>query len=89
MREEQMEYYRRSHAWITTYAPFEKPEYIVTVLVEHGGHGGTAAGPIAAEIYRWLYRNGYFKGVAKQKITAIETNTTISQQPTSSQSMGD
>lgn len=68
MKESQMEYYHRSHAWITTYAPYEKPEFIVTVLVEHGGHGGTASGPIAAEIYRWLYKNGYFKGVAQQNI---------------------
>ncbi|MBN2721339.1 MAG: penicillin-binding protein 2, partial [Campylobacterales bacterium] len=60
MKEEEMEYYHRSHAWITTYAPYEKPEIIVTVLVEHGGHGGSAAGPIAADIYRWLYARGYF-----------------------------
>lgn len=91
MKEEQMEYYRRSHAWITTYAPFEKPEYIVTVLVEHGGHGGTAAGPIAAEIYRWLYRNGYFKGIAKQKMASAEINTTmpVSTQPIANQTMAD
>ncbi|MDD5405883.1 MAG: penicillin-binding protein 2 [Sulfurovaceae bacterium] len=61
MKEEQMEYYHRSHAWITTYAPFNNPEVVVTVLVEHGGHGGSAAGPIAADIYRWLYANRYFK----------------------------
>ena len=61
MKEEDMEYYHRSHAWITTYAPYENPEVIVTVLVEHGGHGGSSAGPIAADIYRWLYAHGYFK----------------------------
>ncbi len=61
MKEEDMEYYHRSHAWITTYAPYENPEVIVTVLVEHGGHGGSAAGPIAADIYRWLHARGYFK----------------------------
>jgi penicillin-binding protein 2 len=86
MKESQMEYYHRSHAWITTYAPFEKPEFIVTVLVEHGGHGGTASGPIAAEIYRWLYRNGYFKGVAKQNIVV---NTTSSVAPVVNQGVGD
>lgn len=60
MKEEDMEYYHRSHAWLTTYAPFNKPKIIVTVLVEHGGHGGSTAGPIAADIYKWLYQKGYF-----------------------------
>jgi len=61
MLESQMEYYSRSHAWLTTYAPFDNPQYVVTILVEHGGHGGSTAGPIAAEIYKWMYKEGYFK----------------------------
>lgn len=59
--EKSMAYLRRSHAWFTSYAPFRNPEYVVTVLYEHGSHGGSSAGPIAANIYRWLYQNGYFK----------------------------
>jgi penicillin-binding protein 2 len=61
VKEQDLAYFKRSHAWITTYAPFKKPEYIVTVLQEHGGHGGSSAGPIAADIYKWLYYHGYFK----------------------------
>ena len=60
LKEEQLEYFHRSHAWITAYAPYENPKYIVTVLVEHGGHGGSTSGPIAADIYKWLYEKGYF-----------------------------
>ncbi len=37
----------RDHAWFTCYAPTENPEIAVTVLIEHGGHGGSAAAPIA------------------------------------------
>ncbi len=62
LKEDELAYFLRSHAWITTYAPFNNPEFVVTVLVEHGGHGGSTAGPIAADIYKWLYRNKYFKG---------------------------
>ncbi len=61
LKESQLAYYHRSHAWITTYAPFDDPQYVVTVLVEHGGHGGSTSGPMAAEIYKWLYAHGYFK----------------------------
>ncbi|NPA50270.1 MAG: penicillin-binding protein 2 [Epsilonproteobacteria bacterium] len=60
-KEDEMEYFHRSHAWLTTYAPYDNPQYVVTVLIEHGGHGGSAAGPIAAKIYKWLYNHGYFK----------------------------
>jgi penicillin-binding protein 2 len=37
----------RDHAWFVAFAPFEKPEIALAVLVEHGGHGGSAAAPIA------------------------------------------
>jgi len=67
MSEKDMEYYQRSHAWLTTYAPYEDPQIVVTILVEHGGHGGSTAGPIAADIYRWLNQNGYIKGAKKRE----------------------
>jgi penicillin-binding protein 2 len=60
IREEDMEYYHRSHAWLTTYAPFDNPKIVVTVIMEHGGHGGSSAGPIIADIYKWLHKEGYF-----------------------------
>jgi penicillin-binding protein 2 len=68
MKESEMDYYSRSHAWLTTYAPFKDPQYVVTVLVEHGGHGGSASGPIAAEIYKWMANEGYFGEKFKGKI---------------------
>ena len=37
----------RDHAWFFAFAPVEKPEIALAVLVEHGGHGGGAAAPIA------------------------------------------
>jgi penicillin-binding protein 2 len=59
LKEHEMAYYKRSHAWFTTYGPMYNPEYIVTVLVEHGGHGGDAAGGIVSEIYNKMYELGY------------------------------
>lgn len=37
----------RDHAWFIAFAPTEKPEIALSVLVEHGGHGGVSAAPIA------------------------------------------
>lgn len=61
MKEHELEYYQRSHAWLTTYGPYKDPRYVVTVLVEHGGHGGSAAGAIVSKIYNKLYELGYIK----------------------------
>lgn len=43
---------KKPHAWFTVFAPFEKPEIVLTVLVEHGGQGADNAGPIAKEILK-------------------------------------
>jgi len=56
-----MEYLKRSHAWFTTYGPSDNPQFIVTVLVEHGGHGGEATGGIVSGIYNKLLELGYIK----------------------------
>lgn len=61
MKEHELEYFQRSQAWLTTYAPYEDPQYVVTILVEHGGHGGSAAGPMVGKIYDKLLELGYIK----------------------------
>lgn len=38
------------HAWFVAYAPTENPEVACAVLVEHGGHGGSTAAPIARDL---------------------------------------
>lgn len=40
----------RPHALFVAYAPAEKPEIAVAVVVEHGQSGGRAAGPVARDI---------------------------------------
>jgi penicillin-binding protein 2 len=37
----------QDHAWFIGYAPAKDPKIAVAVLVEHGGHGGAAAAPVA------------------------------------------
>lgn len=37
----------KDHAWFVSFAPYEKAEIAMAVMVEHGGHGGVAAAPIA------------------------------------------
>ena len=45
----------RDHSWFVAYGPHENPEIVVVVLVEQGGYGAVAAGPIARKVL-----NSYF-----------------------------
>jgi penicillin-binding protein 2 len=57
-KDEEIPYKHRDHAWFVAFAPYQNPEIAVAVIVEHGGHGGVAAAPIASkiiEVYNKLY----------------------------------
>ena len=38
------------HAWFVGYAPAEDPEIVVAAILEYGGHGGSAAGPVVKKV---------------------------------------
>jgi penicillin-binding protein 2 len=50
VKSEQLAYFNRDHAWFVSYAPVENPQIAVAVLIEHGGHGGSAAAPMAKKV---------------------------------------
>jgi penicillin-binding protein 2 len=55
LEEEEIPIKYRDHAWFVGFAPVEAPEIVVAVLVEHGGHGGSAAAPIVQRVLaRWF-----------------------------------
>ncbi len=49
----------KDHAWFMGYAPFNHPRIAFAVFVEHGGHGGSAAAPVAAALIRAAVAEGY------------------------------
>jgi len=58
-------YKERDHAWFVAYTPVKDPKYAISVLVEHGGSGSSAAAPVA-------------KKVIKKVIERHETRNTMS-----------
>jgi len=50
VKSEQLAYLNRDHAWFVSYAPADNPQIAVVVMVEHGGHGGSAAAPAAKKV---------------------------------------
>jgi len=43
----------RDHAWFTAFAPYNNPEIVVSVVVEHCGGGAKCAAPIAKKIIEY------------------------------------
>ncbi|MBU2264203.1 penicillin-binding protein 2 [Patescibacteria group bacterium] len=43
------------HAWFTGFAPYDKPQIVITVLIEQGGEGSYIAVPIANEVLTWYF----------------------------------
>ena len=62
-------YQFRDHALFVAFAPYENPEIAVAVVVEHGEHGGSAAGPIAGRLLRAYFEQ---KGVIKKPVPKAE-----------------
>ena len=60
VREKDLAYYSRSHTWLTSFAPYDNPKYVVTVLLEHGGKTMTS-NALAIKIYEKLIQLGHLQ----------------------------
>lgn len=57
IKSEDLPYEIRDHAWFVAFAPVHDPEIAVVALVEHGGHGGSAAAPVVRAVLREHFRH--------------------------------
>jgi penicillin-binding protein 2 len=64
-------YQYRDHALFVAFAPYEKPTIAVSVIIEHGEHGGAAAAPIAGRILRQYFEE---KGLIKKPVKTDESS---------------
>lgn len=66
------------HAWFVAFAPYERPEIALSVMVEHGGHGGSAAAPIAkkaVEAYIKSLRRSVSSGDSQRRTDSSQGKT--------------
>lgn len=47
---------KKPQAWFTSFAPFDKPEIVLVILVEEGGEGSSVAVPIAKDVLEWYFQ---------------------------------
>jgi penicillin-binding protein 2 len=50
----QIPYEERDHALYVAFGPYKKPRYAVSIIVEHGGSGSSAAAPMAKELFKLI-----------------------------------
>lgn len=57
-------YEERDHAWFVGYAPANEPRIAVGALVEHGGHGSSAAAPLVQKVIAAYLKGEYSESVS-------------------------
>ncbi len=45
----------RDHGWFIAYAPSDHPQIAVAAVIEHGGHGGSSAGPVVKQVLQKFF----------------------------------
>ena len=48
----QIPYNDRDHALYIAFGPYKNPRYAMSILIEHGGSGGSAAAPLAKKLFK-------------------------------------
>ena len=52
LKQKDIPYERRDHALFLAFAPYKKPRYAISVVIEHGGTGSSGAAPIAKKVIK-------------------------------------
>ena len=52
LKNKDLPYEKRDHALFTAFAPYKKPRYSISIIIEHGGSGSSAAAPIAKKVIK-------------------------------------
>jgi hypothetical protein len=77
---------KQDTSWFASFGPVTDPRYVVVVMVEQGGTGGTVAAPAAREIWDGIYglegkKAALEGGVLPTKLPTILRDGRIVQQP--------
>jgi len=54
LKTSEIPYEDRDHALYIAYGPYKNPRYAVSIVIEHGGSGSSAAAPIAKKLFKLI-----------------------------------
>ena len=60
-------YEERDHALYIAFGPYKSPQYAMSIIIEHGGSGSSAAAPIAKELFKILIDKHEIRENLKEK----------------------
>jgi len=52
LKNKDLPYKKRDHALFIAFAPYKKPRYAISIVIEHGGAGSSGAAPIAKKVIK-------------------------------------
>jgi penicillin-binding protein 2 len=47
-------YDQRDHALYIAFGPYKNPRYALSIIIEHGGSGGSVAAPLAKKLFKMI-----------------------------------
>jgi len=71
LKTSQIPYEERDHALYIAFGPYKNPRYAVSIIVEHGGSGSSAAAPIAKKLFKLIIDRHELRDAARKKNTIL------------------
>jgi penicillin-binding protein 2 len=62
----------RDHAWFMAFAPADHPQIAIACIIEHGGHGGSSAGPVVKAVMQEFFMKNPPQGGPPGQLTRAE-----------------
>ena len=54
LKTSEIPYEQRDHALYIAYGPYKNPRYALSIVIEHGGSGGSVAAPLAKNLFKMI-----------------------------------
>ncbi|QGY39821.1 penicillin-binding protein 2 [Pseudodesulfovibrio cashew] len=70
LKDDEIPYRFRDHGWMAAIAEKDGRRFAIAVLVEHGLHGGSGAGPVVKAVIDYLFQNEVHKNPEARKAKA-------------------
>lgn len=77
LKNEELPWEQRDHALFVAFAPVAAPRYALSVVIEHGGSGSRAAGPVARDIMREVLIRDPASRMPLEPIAGAETRIKV------------
>jgi penicillin-binding protein 2 len=75
----------RDHGWFIAFAPADHPRIAIACIIEHGGHGGSSAGPVVKAVMEEFFMKNPLQGrppaqLAQSKLQSAPGSSKVSGQ---------